>query len=123
MSQARKHTGRLGETRAAEWFVHHEYEIVGTNVRVGRHELDLICRTDLETVFVEVKTVSDDEFGDPVYKVDRLKRRAIVTAARLWLLGHPQGARGVRFDIVTVDGSTAPPSVTHLPAAFTADDI
>jgi hypothetical protein len=28
----------------------------------------------------------------------------------------------VRFDIVTVDGSTNPPTITHLPAAFTADD-
>lgn len=119
----RQFTGRRGEALAAEWYQRLGYEIVGTNVRVGRLELDLVCRTDLETVFVEVKTVLDDEYGDPVYKVDRLKRRAIVTAARLWLLGHPQGARGVRFDIVTVNGATQPATVVHLPAAFTADDI
>lgn len=122
MSNERQYTGRRGETLAAQWYSSHGYEIVGTNVRVGRLELDLICRTNQETVFVEVKTVLDSEYGDPVYKVNRQKRRAIVTATRLWLLGHPQGARGVRFDIVTVDGSTVPPVVVHLPAAFTADD-
>ena len=122
MSNERQSTGRRGETLAAQWYSSLGYEIVGTNVRVGRFELDLICRTEHETVFVEVKTVLDSEYGDPVYKVDRAKRRAIVQATRLWLLGHPQGARGVRFDIVTVDGSTAPPSMVHLPAAFTSDD-
>lgn len=96
---------------------------MGANVRVGRNELDLICRTEQETVFVEVKSVADSEFGDPVYKVDRQKRRAIVMAARLWLMGHPQGSRGVRFDIVTVDDSVRPATVTQLPGAFTADDI
>ena len=123
MSSNRQFTGRRGEAMAASWYADRGYEIVGANVRVGRLELDLICRTDSETVFVEVKTVLDCEYGDPVYKVDRLKRRAIVTAARLWLLGHPQGTRGVRFDIITVDGSKVPPAVEPLPAAFTADDI
>ena len=96
---------------------------MGTNVRVGRNELDLICRTDEETVIVEVKTTRDNEYGDPIFKVDRNKRRAIVQATRLWLLGHPQGQRGVRFDIVTVDAGTDPPGIDHIPAAFTADDV
>lgn len=122
MNQDRRITGTRGEAIAAEWFRQRGYEVLGTNVRVGRNELDLICRTDQETVFVEVKTVTDDEYGDPVYKVDRQKRGAIVMATRLWLLGHPQGIRGVRFDIVTVDGSVRPPAILHLPAAFTADD-
>jgi len=123
MAENKRCIGKRGEALAARWYREQGYEILGTSVRVGRNELDLVCRTAQETVFVEVKSVSDDEFGDPVYKVDRQKRRAVVMATRLWLLGHPQGQRGVRFDIVTVDGSTAPPTVTHLPAAFTADDI
>jgi putative endonuclease len=122
MNDSNRTTGNRGEALAAEWYRQRGYEVLGTNVRVGRNELDLICRTGQETVFVEVKTVTDDEFGDPVYKVDRQKRRAVVMATRLWLLGHPQGDRGVRFDIMTVDGSTRPPAMDHRPAAFTADD-
>ena len=122
MSYQRQRVGSPGEALAAEWYRQEGYEVVGTNVVVGRNELDLICRTDDETVFVEVKTVRDDEYGDPIYKVDRNKRRAIVMATKLWLLGHPQGDRGVRFDIVTVDASTSPPTVDTMSAAFTADD-
>jgi putative endonuclease len=122
MRSANQSVGDRGEAVAAEWYREQGYEVVDTNVRVGRNELDLICRTDEETVFVEVKTVRDNEYGHPVFKVDRNKRRAIVQATRLWLLGHPQGARGVRFDIVTVDAATYPPVVDHIPAAFTADD-
>ena len=122
MSENKRLQGRRGEALAARWYQVRGYEILGTGVQVGRHELDLICRTAEETVFVEVKSVTDDEFGDPVYKVDRQKRRAIVMATRLWLLGHPQGDRGIRFDIVTVDGSVTPPVVEQLSGAFTADD-
>jgi putative endonuclease len=122
MRSANKFVGDRGEAAAAQWFHQQGYEVVGMNVRVGRNELDLICRTEAETVFIEVKTVRDNEYGHPVYKVDRNKRRAIVMATRLWLLGHPQGARGVRFDIVTVDAAIHPPVICHIPAAFTADD-
>jgi len=122
MRTVNQYVGDRGEAAAAEWYRERGYEVVGTNVRVGRNELDLICRTDAETVIIEVKTVRDNEYGHPVYKVDRNKRRAIVGATRLWLLGHPQGARGIRFDIVTVDAATCPPVIDHIPAAFTADD-
>jgi putative endonuclease len=122
MSKNKRFTGTRGEALAAEWYRQQGYEVLGTNVMVGRNELDLICRTSQETVFVEVKTVTDDEYGDPIYKVDRQKCRAVIMATRLWLLGHPQGHRGVRFDIVTIDGSEFPPKIEHWPAAFTADD-
>ena len=122
MRSINQYVGDRGEAAVAQWYREQGYEVLGTNVRVGRNELDLICRTALETVFVEVKTVRDDEYGHPVYKVDRFKRRAIVQATRRWLLGHPQGKRGVRFDIVTVDAANHPPEIDHIPAAFTADD-
>jgi putative endonuclease len=115
--------GDHGEAIAVAWLQGQGYEILGTNIRVGRNEIDLICRTDAEVVFVEVKAGSSHDYGDPIHRVGRCKRRAVLAAARRWLLGHPQSNRGVRFDIISIHTDCARPAVDHRVAAFTADDI
>ena len=122
MGTTTRRLGDRGEQLAEEWLIDQGYEIVDANVQIGRNEIDLICRTDKEVVFVEVKTADIADHGDPLYKIDRFKRRAIVRAAERWLLGHPQGRRGIRFDVISVDVSVEPPIIDHRPAAFTADD-
>ena len=122
MKSTKRQLGDRGEQLAEEWLAGQGHEIINANVRIGRNEIDLICRTDDEIVFVEVKTADASDHGDPLYKIDRFKRRAIVRAAERWLLGHPQGPRGIRFDVMSVDISVWPPVIDHRPAAFTADD-
>jgi len=122
MKSTKRQLGDRGEQLAEEKLAGQGYEIVDANVQIGRNEIDLICRTADEVVFVEVKTADAADYGDPLYKIDRFKRRAIVRAAERWLLGHPQGERGIRFDVMSVDISVWPPVIDHRPAAFTADD-
>jgi putative endonuclease len=114
--------GDHGEAIAADWYRQHGYDIIAANVQAGRNELDLICRTAEEIVFVEVKTGRSDEYGAPLYRVDRYKVRALIYAAQRWLLGHPQGDRGIRFDVISIETDRTPPAIDHRPAAFTADD-
>jgi putative endonuclease len=113
--------GDRGEAIAVDWYRRNGYDIIATNVRVGRNELDLICRTDDEIVFVEVKTGCSDEYGAPLYRVDRYKVRALIYAAQRWLLGHPQGHRGIRFYVISIETDRDPPAIDHRPAAFSAD--
>ena len=122
MPTPRRLLGDRGEAIAAAWYQSRGYEVIGAQVRVGRNEIDLICRDEEDVVFVEVKSAECDDFGDPLYKVDRYKRRAVVGAAERWLLWNPQGERGIRFDVISVDVSVAPPVIDHRAAAFTADD-
>ena len=123
MPTSKRLLGDCGEAIAAAWLRSHGYEILHTNLQIGRNELDLICRTTEDIVFVEVKTGRSDEYGAPVLRVGRNKRKALLYAAERWLLGHPQGERGVRFDIISINTDQSPPVVDHLPAAFTADDL
>ena len=98
--------------------------LLGRNVRVGRGELDLIARRGGVLAFVEVKARRTTTFGAPEDAVDPRKRRQVARLAELWLGARPWALRGVsdvRFDVVAVDATTRPPTVRHLPAAFTLD--
>lgn len=98
--------------------------MLGRNVRVGRGELDLIARRGTVLAFVEVKARRSATCGAPEDAVDARKRRRVARLAELWLAARPWALRGVsdvRFDVVAVDAAVRPPSVRHLPGAFTVD--
>jgi putative endonuclease len=93
-----------GERRALWHYRLRGYRILGTNVRAGRNELDLIVRRGRELTFVEVKERRGPGFGGAVGAVDAEKRRRVRRAAQVWLSRNPQAA-GVRvgFEVVAVD--------------------
>ena len=48
--------GKKGEKIAAAYLKKSGYLIVGANIRIGRHEFDLIAKYKKRLIFVEVKT-------------------------------------------------------------------
>lgn len=119
----RRATGDRGEALAAAWLEQRGYAVIDRNVRLGRKEIDLICRYGTDIVFVEVKSGHSDRFGHPAHRVDGRKRKALVEAAQQWIAGHPEAGSGFRFDVVTVEMRGSAPAVEHFPAAFSADDV
>jgi putative endonuclease len=94
-----------GERRAYWHYRLRGYRIVGTNVRAGRNELDLIVRRGHTLLFVEVKRRSAPGFGGALGAVDAEKRRRVRRAAQAWLVRNPQRP-GVEigFEVVAVEG-------------------
>lgn len=82
--------GRSGESRARRYYAAHGWEIVATNIRIARVEIDLVVRRGDELVFVEVKTKRGAEYGDPLEMVDERKLRRLRRAAETWLAVHPE---------------------------------
>lgn len=115
-------TGLWGERAAARALRRKGYRILGRRVRFGpRWELDLVARDGDELVFVEVKTRRTEDFGRPVESVTADKRRAMTTAA--WIYLRRLGARRpdhFRFDVVEVIGAPdgTRPEVRHIENAF-----
>lgn len=62
----------------------------------------MVCRDGDTLVFVEVKTRTSREFGDPAAAVNQAKRKLIIRGALAWLrlLHYPDVL--FRFDIVEV---------------------
>ena len=66
-----------GERIALRHYRLRGYRILGTNVRSGGYELDLIVRRGRRLVFVEVKERARDLFGGGVGAVNAEKRRRV----------------------------------------------
>lgn len=94
-----------GERRALWHYRLRGYRILGTNVRAGRNELDLIVRRGRNLTFVEVKRRTGTGFGGALAAVDAEKRRRLRRAARIWLSRNPQRATvRIGFEVVGIEG-------------------
>ena len=113
-------TGNKGETLAAEFLLKKGFEILAKNYRHHRAEIDLIARRDDWVLFVEVKTRSSDEFGEPEEFVSAGQVNRILDAAEEWVFATDWQGH-IRFDIITVKFSedfTKEPLVEHLEDAI-----
>jgi putative endonuclease len=94
-------TGARGEQIAGKFLQAKGYDILHSNWRHGRAEVDLIALQEGALVFVEVKTRRGLGFGYPEESVDARKESFLRKAAEAFLDRHP-AYYTLRFDIVAV---------------------
>lgn len=104
MTTSTKQSGDEGEEITAEYIVGKGYEIIERNYRYGKGEIDIIAKDPEtgETVFIEVKSKKNLEFGDPVYSVTKNKIKQIKRMAELYLYDKEIDEIDCRFDVITV---------------------
>jgi len=116
----RPHTGRRAEDLAAAELERQGLRIVARNWRRPEGELDLVADDHGLCVFVEVRSRTGIEQGDPLESITPRKQARVIRAARMFLDSETVPATGYRFDVVGVtffdDGRE--PVLTHVPAAF-----
>lgn len=111
--------GNWGESIACEMLIKDGYAIVGTNVAVGKNEIDIIAIKNDKIVFVEVKTRTT-EFDDPTSAIDSNKIRRLCRAADAYVRAN-RIPHEVQFDVIVIVGNPGKsPKVTHYPDAFRA---
>ena len=94
-----KEIGEFGERVACEYLEDKGYDILKRNFRVKTGEIDIIAKDDECTVFVEVKTRQNNNFGEPSEAVDyRKQQKLIKTAACYTDIENNE----IRFDVVEV---------------------
>lgn len=109
--------GIEGEKLAKHFLIQRGYQIVETNWRSGRYELDIVARDEDTLVIVEVKTRSNRCFALPEDAVNLQKIRRIVRATNHYLSIFDTDL-SVRFDIITVVISPSGNQLEHIPDAF-----
>ena len=116
----RPDTGRRAEELAAVELERLGFRIIARNWRRPEGELDLVADDRGLCVFVEVRSRTGVEQGDPLESITPRKRARVIRAARLFLDAETVPATGYRFDVVGVtffeDGRE--PVLTHVPGAF-----
>jgi putative endonuclease len=119
----RRRRGNLGERKAERHLRAAGMGIEARGFRFRGGEIDLIARDGDELVFVEVKTRTSEDFGNPAESVTRAKRRRLLQAASFYLQSRGLMQQPCRFDVVAIrlesDGSS---KLEHLKDAFRAED-
>lgn len=109
--------GRIGEQIAADYLTERGYQILERDWRSGRRDLDIIALKDGILIIVEVKTRSNNVYGDPEDAVDTQKIRSIVQSTQAYLrLKHLDC--DVQFDIISLTGNTDSFEIRHFENAF-----
>lgn len=110
-------TGKTGEVRALEFLKQKGYQILDTNWRQGKYEIDIVATDKDCLVIVEVKTRHSTFAGEPEIAVDKQKQRTLIFAANAYIRAK-HIVTETRFDIIAVlmDGDNA--KLHHIPDAF-----
>ena len=109
--------GHEGEDIAAQYLREHGYTIQERDWHCGHKDLDLVVTKDNVIAFVEVKTRTGNEWGDPQDFVTDRKIRSIVHSADAYLRLN-QINMEVRFDIISVILDRGEFKVEHIEQAF-----
>ena len=112
-------TGNIGEQLARQYLEEKGYAIMKTNWRRGKNEVDIIAYMEGLIVFVEVKTRSRQDYGEPEEFVTIEKQRAYVRMADKYVVEHRREEE-VRFDIIAVEMEGSDYHITHYADAFSA---
>lgn len=111
--------GKKGEAVARKYLKKLGYRILAQNYRCRFGELDLIAEEEGCLVFIEVKTRSGLDFGQPSEAITGKKRQQISKVALEYIAKNDLRDSPIRFDVVSVlqkDG--AEPSIELIPNAF-----
>ena len=84
---------------------------------MSHFEIDVIAEDNDELVFVEVKTRSSNQFGEPEDAVDYKKEKDLIRLADVYL-ENLQIEVLSRFDIISIILSDSESNITHFEDAF-----
>ena len=113
-----KQTGIKGEQIAVKFLQKNGYNILHTNWRHGKKEVDIIVEKDSILVFVEVKTRNSLDFGFPEESVGHKKKGFLREAAFAYTEANHTRCE-IRFDIISIIlNKSEIKEIIHFEAAF-----
>lgn len=106
----KKLTGSEAEQLARRHLKSQGLEILTSNYRCRRGEIDIICRDINSLVFVEVRCRSRTDFGSAAESVTYRKQQRLIYAAEHYLQKYPTMAQmSCRFDVICIEVDTSLP--------------
>jgi putative endonuclease len=112
--------GNRGETAAARFLRQQGYRIVRRNYATPWGEIDLIALDGATIVFVEVKTRTSLNTGQPEEAVTLEKQKKLTRMALTYLKKHKLLEHSARFDVIAIvwPDESREPEIRHLRNAF-----
>ena len=96
-----KQFGNYGEDLACKYLLEQGYEILERNKHYSKFcEIDIIAKRKEFTVFVEVKTRHNNDFGNPLEAVNKTKLSNILKGVRFYIAEH--NIKKYRIDVIGI---------------------
>ena len=109
--------GKRGEEEAVRYLISKDYKIVCRNWRFYGYEIDIVAENEEFIVFVEVKTRTSVQWGNPVGFVNKLRMRRMLDAADHYLI-EMDIDKPARFDIIGLVWNGRGFDLEHIDDAF-----
>ena len=93
--------GKKGEEMAVAYLRKRGFKILATNWRFHHLEIDIVAQDGDEIVFVEVKTRTSADFGNPEDAISKQKISRILNAAEAYIIEHDI-EQDARFDVMAI---------------------
>ncbi len=94
------------------------YKIICNNFRCMQGEIDIIAKDKKYLVFIEVKTRTNQKYGEPRDAVDENKRKHIINTIKYYLYKNDLENAYIRIDIIEIYIKKEKTYINHIKNAF-----
>ena len=128
MKSTNRPKGNFIETLASAFLMREGYSILARNYAYQGGELDIVASDNGTVVFVEVKSVWNNQEGNPAARVNTLKQKKIwQTACHFLATQNAIAPKGFdtpcRFDVLSTRAYQEPLQFAHYKNAFEANEV
>lgn len=111
---SRKEIGDYGEELAEKYLINKGYEILARKYYSRYGEIDIICKKEKKLIFFEVKTRTNEAFGNPEDSIDRKKIECMISTAYCYIEENIQEEVDWRIDLLAIKLQTEnEPEILH----------
>ena len=94
--------GKEGEREAEKYLKKNKYKILNKNFNCRQGEIDIIAKEKNEIVFVEVKTRTNKNYGNPIDAITKTKKEHLKKAIQYYLYKNNMEDNFIRVDAIEV---------------------
>lgn len=98
----KKKIGTIGEKIAQTYLKKSGYKIISTNYYTISGEIDIIAIKNENLVFIEVKTRTSMNYGQPSEAVNNIKKKHMKHSAAIFLTHNNYCRHIIRFDVIEI---------------------
>ncbi|MEI7797817.1 MAG: YraN family protein [Actinomycetes bacterium] len=106
MQNKKQILGTSGEEIAVDYLISQGYVVFDRNWRSKTGEIDIVASEPIDTrdelIFVEVKTRSSRDFGDPIEAISATKYLRMYRLALEWLSENSANREPWRLDVISI---------------------
>lgn len=95
--------GLFGEEIARQYLTNNDYAIISVNKKISFKEIDILAKKNGMLIFVEVKTRTNDIYGDASDSFGSRKTENLKNAILQYILEENIDENKVQIDLIAVD--------------------